>query len=432
MSHQETPHILIVDDDEHICRTLSAILRAEGYQTTTATTAKQAMEKTKTKFFNMALLDIKLPDMEGTQLLELLQETTPETIKIMITGYPSIQNSIKALNIGADSYIMKPINPKELLETIKNKLEAKQQAEKITKEKLAEWVQSQTRKRQLSNFQEFLEETAKELAAFGLTKTQAKTYISLVALGVASASEIAALSKIRREEIYRIIPKLEKHGLAIRKLKAPREFSAVQPEKAIKLLTKNKLRTMKEEVEKLNQEQVNLVFKLKAIELPIHRNNCSTEAIPRQQSLENLFTKVINMAQRAKQQIDAVAPLETLKYAYLNCPKNLKERLRKTIKIRIITENHEPDAFTEEIRRFSKASDNQIKLRLAEKLPFNLVIADDSEATWGEFQHKNEDSQNLWTNDPTQISILKTSFEDLWQKSSNILEFNDRKETHVS
>ena len=54
MTYQTKGHILIVDDDESICKTLSVILRAKGYQTTTATTAKEAIEKTKTKFYNLA------------------------------------------------------------------------------------------------------------------------------------------------------------------------------------------------------------------------------------------------------------------------------------------------------------------------------------------------------------------------------------------
>ena len=153
MTHQTVPHILMVDDDECICKTLSAILQSEGYQTAYATTAKEAIEKSKTQFFNLALLDIKLPDMEGTRLLSQLQEITPETIKIMITGYPSLKNAVEALNFGADSYIMKPIDPAELIKTIKNKLEVQKQAEKITKEKLAAWIQSQARKAQTSNFQ---------------------------------------------------------------------------------------------------------------------------------------------------------------------------------------------------------------------------------------------------------------------------------------
>jgi DNA-binding response OmpR family regulator len=417
MTHQTVPQILIVDDDECICKTLSAILQSEGYQTTIATTAKEAIEKSKTQFFNLALLDIKLPDMKGTQLLSQLQEITLETIKIMITGYPSLENAVEALNFGADSYIMKPIDPAELIKTIKNKLETQKQTEKITKEKLAAWIQSQARKAQTSNFQEFLEETASELAHFGLTKTQAKIYITLIALGVASASEIAALSKIRREEVYRIIPEMEKHGIITRKLKAPRKFSAIQPETAFQLLTKTKLKTMTEEIDKLRQKQAELISRLKTIELPTQRNKCSIDVISKQ---HNLFLKLIDTTQNAKRQIDAIVSLENLEYAYLNYPKNLKERLAKAIKIRVITESHEPDAFTKEIIRYSEANNNRIELRQAEKVPFNLTIVDDNEAIWGGLQPKNKNTQDLWTNDPTQITILKTSFESLWQKSSSI------------
>ena len=417
MTHQTVPHILMVDDDECICKTLSVILQAEGYQTTTATTAKEAIEKTKSQFFNLALLDIKLPDMEGTQLLSQLQEITPETIKIMITGYPSLKNVVEALNFGADSYIMKPIDPAELIKTIKNKLEVQKQAEKITKEKLAAWIQSQARKAQTSNFQEFLEETAAELTHFGLTKTQAKTYITLLALGVASASEIAALSKIRREEIYRIIPEMEKHGIITRKLKTPRKFAATKPETAIQVLTKIKLKTMKEEIDKLKQKQAELVSRLKTTELPIERENCSVEVLSQR---DNAFVKLRDMAKNAKNQIDIVTPLQNLTIIYVNHPRKRMEKVLKSVKMRILTEDCELDAFTKKILQFSEANDNPIELRQLEKLPFNLLIVDDKEAMWGETRPKNEYSPIFWTDDPTQISILKASFESLWQKSSNI------------
>jgi DNA-binding response OmpR family regulator len=417
MTHQTMPQILIVDDDECISKTLSAILQAEGYQTTTATTAKEAIEKSKTQFFHLALLDIKLPDMEGTQLLSQLQEITPETIKIMITGYPSLKNAVEALNFGADSYILKPIDPAELIKTIKNKLETQKQAEKITKEKLAAWIQSQARKAQTSNFQEFLEETAAELTHFGLTKTQAKIYITLLALGVASASEIAALSKIRREEIYRIIPEMEKHGIITRKLKTPRKFAATKPETAIQVLTKIKLKTMKEEIDKLKQKQAELVSRLKTTELPIERENCSVEVLSQRDSA---FVKLRDMAKNAKNQIDIVTPLQNLTIIYVNRPRKLMEKVLKSVKMRILTEDCELDVFTKKILQFSEANDNPIELRQVEKLPFNLLIVDDKEAMRGETRPKNEDSPIFWTDDPTQISILKASFESLWQKSSNI------------
>jgi DNA-binding response OmpR family regulator len=416
MTYQAKPHILIVDDDDAIGKTLSAILQAEGCQTTAVTTAKEAIEKSKTQFFNLALLDIKLPDMEGTQLLAQLQEIVPDTIKIMVTGYPSLKNAVEALNFGADSYIMKPIDPAELLKKIKSKLEAQKQTEKITKEKLAKWIQLQARNAQSSNFQEFLEETANVLADFGLTKTQAKIYIALVASGVASASQIAEHSKIRREEVYRVIPELEKRGLLTKKLKTPRKFSAIQPETAIEILTKSKLKAMQEEVEKLGQTSTELISKLKTIELPTEQDDPSIEVLSHH---DIILAKLIDMAKNAKEKMDIVATLQALKFTYINHPRGLVERVLKSVRMRIVATKCELDAFTKEIMQFSETNNNPIKLRQIEKLPFNLLIADDKEAIWGE-NTIDEDKPMFWTNDPTQVAILKTSFESLWQHSTSI------------
>lgn len=415
MTSQSTPHILIVDDDESVSKTLSVILQGEGYQTTTATTAKEAIKKSETGFYNVALLDIKLPDMLGTQLLARLQEIAPKTVKIMITGYPSLQNAVEALNFGAESYVMKPLDPSELLKTIKEKLQTQQQAESITRNRLAEWVQLQTRKRHSSDFQKFLEETASELAGFGLTRNQAKTYITLTALGVASASEIASLSRIRREEVYRIIPQLENHGVVVRKLENPRKFSAIHPERAIKLLIKSKLRVMKEEVDSLKQKQINLISKLRIVELPAQQKKGSIDVISRE---DNLFSRLTDLAQSAKRQIDAIVSLQNLRYGYLNKSENLKRILGKAIRVRIVTEILEPDAFTKEIKDYSKAKSNRLEIKQLETIPFNLIIVDDSEALWGEFQFKSRSIQSFWTNESTQIAILKTCFETLWQRSS--------------
>jgi DNA-binding response OmpR family regulator len=415
MIYPTKPQILIVDDDEAICKTLSAILQSEGYQTTTTTTAKEAIEKAKAQFFNIALLDIKLPDIEGTQLLAQLQEITPETTKIMITGYPSLKNAVDALNYGADSYIMKPIDPAELLKTIRNKLETQKQTEKITKEKLAEWIQSQARKTQKSNFQELLEETSNELAFYGLTKTQAKIYIATTALGIASASEIAKLAKIRREEVYRLIPELEKHGIITRKLKVPRKFSATPPATAIRILTKTKLNTMKEEIEKLEQKQTELLTKLKAITLPIKQDDCTIEVIAQK---DNIDARFANMAKDANKQIEIVFPLQDLLITFANYPQKTKNK-PEPVNIRIITEKHKQRIFTKEIMQLTKTNQNTVELKQIEKLPYNLLIIDDKEAIWKGNQPLNENTPTFWTDDSTQITFLKTSFENLWQKSPN-------------
>jgi len=143
---KDKPSILIVEDDTSIRQTLSLILQQRGYNTDTAENGQEAIKKSKAKFFNLALLDIKLPDMEGTKLLTTMHENTPKMMKIMITGYPSLENATEALNLGADAYIIKPVKPEKLLALIQEKLEEQRRAEKMTEEKVTEWIKTRARK----------------------------------------------------------------------------------------------------------------------------------------------------------------------------------------------------------------------------------------------------------------------------------------------
>ena len=137
--------ILIVEDDENISKTMQNILQQQGYETDTAKTGREAEQKAKDRSYNLALLDIKLPDMEGTQLLAKLQESSPKMMKIMVTGYPSLENAMEALNQGADAYVTKPVKPAKLLELIKEKLEEQNQADKMTENKVTDWIKTRAR-----------------------------------------------------------------------------------------------------------------------------------------------------------------------------------------------------------------------------------------------------------------------------------------------
>jgi DNA-binding NtrC family response regulator len=135
-----------VEDDANIRETLETILQQKGYNTDTAKNGQEAIQKSKAKFFNMVLLDIKLPDMKGTKLLTTMHKDLPKMMKIMITGYPSLENAVESLNYGADAYIIKPVKPEKLLALIKEKLDEQSQAEKMTEEKVTEWVKTRARK----------------------------------------------------------------------------------------------------------------------------------------------------------------------------------------------------------------------------------------------------------------------------------------------
>jgi DNA-binding NtrC family response regulator len=141
----ETARILIVDDDENIRKVLATILEEEGYDIETVDTAKRAIERSKRKFYNVALIDIRLPDMEGIELLTRMRETVPRMRKIVITGYPTLQNAVEAVNRGADAYIMKPFDVDKVLITIKEQLKKQREEKQYSQEKVAEFIETRVR-----------------------------------------------------------------------------------------------------------------------------------------------------------------------------------------------------------------------------------------------------------------------------------------------
>ena len=140
--------ILVVDDDENIRNTMKTILEDEGYLVDLAANGSEAVQKTKKLAYNVALLDIRLPDMEGVELLKLIKDSVPRTRKIMVTGYPSMQNAIAALNKNADAYLIKPIDIENLLSIVKEQLQLQENEREFSEQKVAEFIE--TRVKELS------------------------------------------------------------------------------------------------------------------------------------------------------------------------------------------------------------------------------------------------------------------------------------------
>jgi DNA-binding NtrC family response regulator len=137
--------ILVIDDDEGIRKVLKTILEDEGYNVDMAANGKEAIRKSYRKFYNLALIDIKLPDMEGTKLLKRIKETVPKMRKIILTGYPSIKNAIEAVNQGADAYIVKPFDMDKVLATIKEQLKKQEEEKKYSQEKVTEFIETRVK-----------------------------------------------------------------------------------------------------------------------------------------------------------------------------------------------------------------------------------------------------------------------------------------------
>jgi len=146
---RERPRILVVDDEESIRKVLAAILKEEGYEVDTAENGREAIRKSNEDFYNMALLDIRLPDMEGTQLLAAMKETTPKMIKIIVTGYPSLRNAMEALNNGADAYVLKPFDVRKVLDTIKECLIKQQEEKRYSEARVTEFIETRAKELQI-------------------------------------------------------------------------------------------------------------------------------------------------------------------------------------------------------------------------------------------------------------------------------------------
>lgn len=116
-------HILVVDDEENIRTLCKEILEEEGYKVTLAADGKDALAKMDRDYFDLYLVDMVMPSMDGLELIKRIKEKQPLAVIIVMTGYSSIEGAVKAVHAGAFQYIAKPINPQELLETVSKGLQ---------------------------------------------------------------------------------------------------------------------------------------------------------------------------------------------------------------------------------------------------------------------------------------------------------------------
>lgn len=142
-------HILVIDDDENIRKVVCAILNDKGYKVDAAGSGNEAIVKTAQNHYDLMLVDIRLPDMEGTELLTRIHDTVPRIRKIMVTGYPTLQNAVSAINQGADAYIMKPFDVEKMLSTIQEQLEKQKQDRQYSEDRVAAFIETRVKEIEL-------------------------------------------------------------------------------------------------------------------------------------------------------------------------------------------------------------------------------------------------------------------------------------------
>src|SRR6476646_9461246 len=116
-------HVLIIDDERPVLMTLEALLKLHGYQVDTAPTAVQGLKALKSKPPTLVLLDLRLPDADGLEMLDRIKTELPEVQVIILTAHDSLHNAIESIKRGAYHFISKPYAPEELLSLVEKALE---------------------------------------------------------------------------------------------------------------------------------------------------------------------------------------------------------------------------------------------------------------------------------------------------------------------
>ena len=118
MTDQDKPRVLVVDDDRTNRTLISKILTQHGYTTDVADGGEAALALAKDHSYGVAVLDYRMPGMNGVELFQEIHRTQPETVGIFLTGYPTVNTVYPAIEAGVQRVLAKPVDAEELLRVV--------------------------------------------------------------------------------------------------------------------------------------------------------------------------------------------------------------------------------------------------------------------------------------------------------------------------
>lgn len=137
--------LLIVDDDPMILESLISILMAKGYDAKGASTGEEALSLLESNFFNALIVDLKLPDMTGLELLTRMKQTMPRIRKLILTGFSDTPSTMDDVNQKADAYLVKPFDPDNLLVLLEKNLDEQKEELRQTHERVLNYIKTRVR-----------------------------------------------------------------------------------------------------------------------------------------------------------------------------------------------------------------------------------------------------------------------------------------------
>ena len=115
---KDKKNILVIDDEPIVLDSCRKILRQEGFEVNGAMNGREGLKKIEEDQYDAVLVDWKLPEIDGMEVLRIIKKNHPDIIVVMITGYPSVESAVKAMKLGVSDYVSKPFTPDELKDVL--------------------------------------------------------------------------------------------------------------------------------------------------------------------------------------------------------------------------------------------------------------------------------------------------------------------------
>ncbi len=266
------------------------------------------------------------------------------------------------------------------------------------------------------------EDSVKKLSEFGLTPYEAKVYLAAAKLGPTSASNISKIARIRREEVYRTLPKLEKAGLIDRVLGRPVKIRAMPIKDALTFLINRKEEQAKQEISDLyiKKESILDSFDAETEDIDLEEETHHFTLISEKDAVAARMSALID---GSKTSIDIVDSSADVVRFILNYADVLDKTIKRNITVRILTvcpddENAIPETLQKHIPR------NSFSLRYVETLPSRYVMFDRRQALITTSPDGTlADMKCLWTDDSSLVGLIERDFEEQYAKSKDWQDF---------
>jgi DNA-binding NtrC family response regulator len=132
--------IWVVDDEEAVCDVLSGMLHELGHDTRIFTRAREAMAAYRRDRVDAVITDLRMPDMDGLEFTRGLREKDPDAVILILTGFPSVEDAVEAIKIGASDFMTKPFRIEEIRLRVLRALEARDMEDRLRRNRKLTWI----------------------------------------------------------------------------------------------------------------------------------------------------------------------------------------------------------------------------------------------------------------------------------------------------